>query len=540
MKSKKIKKEGFMKGVLTLMFSQVLIKIIGLVYKWYLTNKEGFGDKGNAIYSAGFSIYALLLTLSSTGVPNAVAKLVSARTAKMDYRGAHRIFKIAFGTFAIIGLIGTLILFCGAKYISTEMLQIPEAELSLVALSPAIFFVTIISVFRGFFNGRQNMKATANSQVIEQIFKTVFTIIIVEFIAICSGASTVIMAAGANLATTFAILTSFLYLYIYYSIRRKDLAKEIVTSTNYSTRSLIGTVKNILFVSIPMSLSAILGSINRNIDSMTVVRGLKKFMEEEKAIKQYGILSGKVDTLISLPLSFNIAFATALVPSITAARAVGNNEVVEKRILFSLLTTILIGLPCMVGMMIFAKPILQLLFPNAPDGEIVFIVSAIGIIFMILEQTVNGALQGIGKILTPAISLAIGVSVKLVLNLTLIPIEKIGIIGASIGTIACHMISFIIGFKILKSNLKLKLSFSKFMLKPLIATFVMGVCSYTTFIILNYCIETETLSIIIAIIVAIIIYIVVIFLLKIFTKEEIYTMPYGSKVCKFLEKIKIY
>ena len=111
MKSKKIKKEGFMQGVLSLMFSQVLIKIIGLVYKWYLTNKEGFGDKGNAIYSAGFSIYALLLTLSSTGVPNAVAKLVSARTAKMDYRGAHRIFKIAFGTFAIIGLIGTLIYF---------------------------------------------------------------------------------------------------------------------------------------------------------------------------------------------------------------------------------------------------------------------------------------------------------------------------------------------------------------------------------------------------------------------------------------------
>ena len=110
-KIKKLKTQGFTQGIIALMFSQVLIKLLGLIYKWYLTNKEGFGDKGNAIYSSGFSIYALLLTISSTGVPNAVAKLVAKSIAKGDYKGAHKIFKIAFGTFAIIGLIGTLSLF---------------------------------------------------------------------------------------------------------------------------------------------------------------------------------------------------------------------------------------------------------------------------------------------------------------------------------------------------------------------------------------------------------------------------------------------
>src|SRR5574344_463674 len=99
-----------MQGVMALMISQVIIKLLGLVYKWYLTNKEGFGDEGNAIYSAGFSIYALLLTVSSTGVPNAVAKIVSEHIAKGDYRGAHRVFKISLATFAVIGLVGTLIL----------------------------------------------------------------------------------------------------------------------------------------------------------------------------------------------------------------------------------------------------------------------------------------------------------------------------------------------------------------------------------------------------------------------------------------------
>lgn len=111
MQNKKRKKESFMQGVISLMFSQILIKILGLVYTLYLTNKEGFGDAGNAIYSSGYQIYALLLTLSSIGVPNAISKLVSERTAVGDHKGANRIFKIAFATFSIIGLVGTLLLF---------------------------------------------------------------------------------------------------------------------------------------------------------------------------------------------------------------------------------------------------------------------------------------------------------------------------------------------------------------------------------------------------------------------------------------------
>ena len=95
-KEKTFKKESFMQAVLSLMLSQVLIKILGLVYKLYLTNKEGFGDAGNAIYSSGFQIYALLLTFSSTGVPNAISKLVSEKLAIGDNKGAHKIFKIAF------------------------------------------------------------------------------------------------------------------------------------------------------------------------------------------------------------------------------------------------------------------------------------------------------------------------------------------------------------------------------------------------------------------------------------------------------------
>ena len=538
-KDKKVKGESFMQGVLSLMIAQVLIKLLGLVYKWYLTNREGFGDEGNAIYSAGFGIYALLLTLSSTGVPNAVAKLVSEHNAKGDYRGAHRIFKISLATFAVIGLIGTLILFFGAHYISNVWLAIPEAELTLVALSPAIFFVSIISVFRGYFNGRENMKATANSQTLEQLCKTIFTVLVVEIVAIASGVNTNLMAAGANLATTLATVGSFLYLYLFYKVRRNEIGKEIVSSENFPIKSIWGTVKSILWVSIPMSLSSILTSLNRNVDSMTVKRGLQSFLTEGEALKQYGILSGKVDTLVSLPLSFNIAFATALVPAVASAKTKGNMTTANKRVSFSLLVSMLIGLPCMVGMMVFAQPILDLLFPNANEGALILQISSLQIIFTILEQTVNGALQGLGKIYIPAIALTVGVVVKTLLNLILVPIPAIGTTGAAMATAVCHAIAFLIGYTVLRKNMKLDLTFNKFIIKPFFASLIMAVCSYGVYIVLNG-IHPGKIASLVSILIAIIVYTFTLIVLKILTKEEILMMPYGSKIYGVFQKIGFY
>ena len=169
-KSKKLKKTSFLKNVCILLVAHVLIKIIGVINKIYLTNRERFVDEGNAIYSSAFQIYALFLTISSIGIPNAVAKLVSEKLAMGDTKGAHKVFKIAILTFGFVGFIVSTILFVGANYIACTLIQIPEAELSLLALSPSIFFVSITSVIKGYFNGRENLNVGANSQTVEQIF----------------------------------------------------------------------------------------------------------------------------------------------------------------------------------------------------------------------------------------------------------------------------------------------------------------------------------------------------------------------------------
>ena len=538
----KNKKESFMKGILTLMFAQVIIKILGLLYSLYLTNRQGFGDSGNAIYMSGYQIYAMLLTLSSTGVPNAIAKLISEKLALNDIKGANRVFKISFLTFSIIGITGTALLFFGADIIANKWLEIPEAKYTLMVLSPAIFFVSISSVIRGYFNGKQQMSVTAKSQTFEQVFKTCLTIIFVEIMAKLTSTNTELMAAGATVATTMATVFSFIYIYRLTIINKKEEKKENINvdNNNFKKESVKIIIKRILEVSIPISLSSLLSSINKNIDSFTVVRILKPILGETVAKVKYGILSGKVDILTSMPLAFNIAFATALVPVVAGAKIKNDIKTINSKLYFSILTTILIGLPCTVGMAMYASQILKLLFPNAESGGMLLAISAITIIFTVLAQTINGALQGLGKVRVPAIALGLGVLTKLIANIVLIPIEGIYENGAAIGSVLCHIVSFSLVYTVLRNTIKLEFKLSKIIIKPIIATIIMAIISYFAYMMSLSIIKIENICTILGIIIAVIVYAISVIILKIYTEEDILMLPKGEKILKILKKVKIY
>ena len=141
-------------------------------------------------------------------------------------------------------------------------------------------------------------------------------------------------------------------------------------------------------------------------------------------------------------------------------------------------------------MIIFAKPILMMLFPNASSGEFVYQISAISIIFITLEQTINGALQGLGKFYIPVLSLSVGVIIKLIINSILIRINPDnfvlgGTAGAAVGTVACHFVSMIISVCALRKNIKINFEFTKFVLKPILATVTMGILAFEIYKTLN-------------------------------------------------------
>ena len=231
------------------------------------------------------------------GVPSAISKLVSERLAVGKNKEAHDVFKVALFLFGGIGLTGALGLFFGANVIATHFIGNPNVAGVMRALAPAVFFVSISAVIRGYFNGMYNMKASSRSQMLEQFFKSSLTIILVllvhslattnpstiaSMLHISEENVTMKMAIAANFAATLATICSFIYLLAFYGLRKKKIHQDIETSTGeYHKYSVSHLIKIILAFSIPISLASVVSAINRNIDTFTVMRGLKALLESK-------------------------------------------------------------------------------------------------------------------------------------------------------------------------------------------------------------------------------------------------------------------
>lgn len=559
------KKQSFMSGVLTILIAQIVIKVLGLIYRLVITNIPYFGDEGNGLYSAGYQVYTLLLAVASIGVPNAIAKLVSERIAKGKNKEAHDIFKTALILFGIIGFVGSTFLFVGSGAIADKIGN-PEVRGIMMALAPAVFFVAVSAVIRGYFNGMYNMKVSSRSQMLEQLFKSVLTIglvVTVYMLAVVNPTKisemlnlsvenvTVMMAIAANAASTIAATLCCGYLLVYYQKVKKEIWKEINSANGeYIKYPRKKIMKTILAVSIPISLASIVAAINRNIDTFTVTNGLKVALEglyatekllTEEANRLYGILAGRVDTLIGLPTAINVAFATALVPAVSESMAKGDEKTARKRVTFSFRTTLLIALPCAIGMAVLAEPILSLLFPNvkAVEAPLLLQISAFTVVFTLINQTIGGALQGLGKVLVPAASMACGAVVKLVMNLLLIRNPQIGIYGAAVSSVLSSMTVMIIEMTILTRYLKFDSTKKQMIFKPILATLLMGITAFLSHkLISNYLIKGSVATLL-SIMISIITYFLSVIWLKIFERDDYHMLPYGDKIYKFLEKIKI-
>lgn len=328
---------------------------------------------------------------------------------------------------------------------------------------------------------------------------------------------------------------SVIYLYKCFEKNKKNIWRESISSKVHKKESVYKVIKCILKVSIPMSLCALFSATTKTIDALTVVRILKKIIGEENALLQYGILNGKVDTLVMLPFSFNVAFATALVPTISSAIAKNDIYNAKRRIKFSILVTILIGIPCSALMSLFSNEFLRLLFPNASLGGGMLKIYSGTIIFVVLIQTINGALQGMGRVNVPVIAFAIGSIIKLVLNILLIPIFKID--GAIYSSIVSTIVIFIICYYELKKSIDIKFSINKYIIKPVISTCIMYVCSNIIYINLKL-INSLNIRFIISIIIGIIIYIISIMFLKILSQDELFMIPYGQSIYNIIKKSK--
>jgi stage V sporulation protein B len=251
-----------------------------------------------------------------------------------------------------------------------------------------------------------------------------------------------------------------------------------------------------------------------------------------------GVLS-KVVTIIHLPLAITGAFCTALVPAVSSAISVKDYETVNKRLTFSFFATMFIIMPCSAGLIALASPILQLIYPSASNGADILILSTFMMIFISLNYVIEGGLYGFGKVHIPAIALGIGGVVKLVMNILLISNPKINILGASISSIVCQVILFIICMYYLSKEIKLKISFKQHIFKPIFVSSVMGGIVYFAYRLLIG-VMGNTVSTIISIFIGVIAYIILVLFTKMLTKEDIHMVPFGTKIYSVLVRLGIY
>ncbi|WP_373600408.1 putative polysaccharide biosynthesis protein [Paraclostridium bifermentans] len=533
-------KDSFLKGALILGLAGIIVKIIGAFFRIPLGNL--IGAEGMGYYQAAYPVYTLFLTLATAGFPTALAKLVSEKMAIGDYKGAHKVFKVSYTVLAITGFIAFCIFFFGADFIVNDIMENPGAKYAMIAISPALLFVPVMSAYRGYFQGRREMSYIAISQISEQLFRVVLGITLAYLFMNSLGPNPGPEqgAAGAIIGATIGAIASIVYLIIAYLFKLKTIRREIKRSTKVREEHVTKILKNLLVVAVPITIGASVMPLVNMIDNVIVIRRLIEagFTQTEANIL-FGQLTGMAMAIINLPAVITVAMSMSLVPAISEAYAVGNRAKAIKETKSAIKITLMIVLPAAFGIASLAHPIMKLLYPGEPEivGTILLVLTPC-VVFLGLIQSLNGILQGMGKPMIPVICLVIGMAFKVVISYTLTAIPQINVIGSALGTVIAYFVAGTLELIYIKKAMRMKLSIKEFFIKPIIIVTTMFLIVKLSFgFIIG--ILGNTMATTLSIAIGAIVYVMATFVLGGIKKDELLSIPKGDKLYKILRKLKL-
>ena len=515
----KVKKNGgsFVKQAAILAVAGILVRLLGFLYRLPLTNM--IGDEGNGIYSAGYYLYNMFLIMSSAGLPVAISKMVSEKLALGEYTNAKKIFRTSFFVAGGLGLICTIAMFLGANAFC-KAIGSPRSYYCILTLAPTVFIVSVMAVFRGYFQGFNSTVPTAISQIVEQILNAVFSVYLAWILV---KTSVELGAAGGTAGTGIGALAGLVTLVVIFFTSRKG--REITS--------------NLFKIAIPVITGTAIFSMTNLIDMVMVNSRLAAIgtytAEEIDAL--YGQLTGKYVTLSTMPVAISTALATAVIPSIAGSVVRKEHELVQAKVDTTLRLTMIISIPAAIGLGALGPQILQMLFPNYSDGGMLIRVGSISVVFLALSQISTGVLQGVGKVNAPAWNALWGSIAKIPVNYFLIAIPEINIIGAVISTTVCYIIASLLNFRALIKATGVRPDFVGMLVKPSIASIIMGVFSLLSYHLLYKFMPSNLVCTLLAIVVAIVVFVVAMICVKGFAREDLQMVPMGGKIIRFLEKI---
>ena len=545
---KKNEKNFLVQGSI-LAIAGVITKLIGAFYRIPLLNI--IGTEGNGYYSVAFSIYSVALMLTSYSLPLAVSKLVSARVAVGEYKNARKIFRGAM-TFALLagGLVALLVFF-GADFIATTVMHLDKSAYALRVLAPCILVVALLGVLRGFFQGIGTMIPTAISQVIEQIVNAVVSIV-GAYVLLNAGKAVgkthgdksfgpAYAAAGGTLGTVLGALSALIFVGIVFFAYNKVFKRKMKNDTSKRTEG-YKRVYKVLFITIaPVILSATVYNISDFVDTALFnnIMAAQGFTKKEYA-SLLGIFQGQYSTLINVPLSISSALAASLVPSLVATVQTGNRKQVHDKINMVSRFNMLIAIPCAVGFVTLAKPILDLLYftQDNTTAALMLQLGALSVVFFCLSTVTNSVLQGLDDMMTPVKNAAISLAIHIVALFIMLVVLKWNIYAVVLSKIIFAGAICILNAKALRSRIGYVQEKKKTFAIPTLAAVIMGVIAMLVHLIFELFISPY-IATLLALVAAVITYGVAIVALGGITESELKGMPKGALLVKICRKLHL-
>lgn len=546
------KKTSFVKGAAILAAAGLICKLIGVFFRIFAVRIVG--EPGMKYYELIYPTYSWLLIISSSGIPTAISRMVAERAAVGNHDGARRVFRRSLLLLLLIGAVTSALMFFGAEWLGGTVLNGGEgAKYSMMALAPALLFVSLICAYRGYLQGLQRMTGTSVSQFAEQVFKFIFGLLLAGYLSkkyegtdFCSAAG----AAGLLLGVTISEILALLVMIIFYA-HAKGQYTALIEDPNPHER-VIGPM---LMIAIPITLGASILPIANFLDSVMITRLLEQIgapfttlIEKDFTFADlnYQALCTYVRSIINLPATLTVGIAMSIVPAISAARVRQDQHGVQNLSLLSLKISMAVGMPCAVGLSVLAGPIIKLLYARiTPEAYAIAVplmhVAAFTVIFISLVQTSTGALQGAGRHRLPMWFLLIGGLTKIVVNFIFIPMKEINILGAVLSNLACYGIAGILDTAALLRVTKARLNVLDTFLKPAFASALMGGAAWGVHALLTKIglFRTGTMSMfatVAAILAAVVVYAVCTLLFGMFTREELAYIPGGRKLARFARR----
>ena len=477
-------------GILAM--ASMIVRVIGLLYRAPLT--AIIGDEGNGYYGTAYNIYTIILMVSSYSMPSAISKLMAQKLAVGEYRNANRVFRCALTYGVLVGLVGSGLLFFGARFLVPDV-----AVCVLQVFAPTVFLFGILGSMRGYFQARGSMVQTSVSQILEQLANAVVSIAAAWLLMQTAvGADPTrraqLGAMGSALGTGAGVLIALLFMVFCFRRSKEGRKAEILSDATGKEEKYRIFLRDTILVITPFMLSGVIMNLTTSLNQTIYMRMLidLKGAGETATTTLYGIFSNKAVVISNIPISIATAVSSAIIPGISAAYARRDETGARRQVGNAIRITSIIAIPSAVGLAVLARPITMLMFPQMESLELassLLSLLAVTVIFYSISTITNAALQSIGKMNLPLISAGIALVVQTVLLVLLLRFTDLDVRALVLVSILYSVMIFAVNQYYLRRFLGIRQDVRRDYLQPLVCAALMGAAAKAVYYLVSMAAE---------------------------------------------------